>query len=99
MSVGDVTCLARAFFGSAIFALGVLSIAVIGVSAVLAQFQLCSRQIIRFGLSSSLVLYVHRNHKAYWGRATVEEEGGKVRIYTYRYSVAIRMTHALRWAG
>ena len=99
MTVGDVTCLARTFFGSAIFALGVLSIAVIGVSAFLVQFQLCSRQIIRFGLSSSLVLYVHRHSKAYWGRATVEEEGGKVRIYTYRYSVAIRMTHALRWAG
>ena len=99
MTVGEVTCLARALFGSAIFALGVLSIAVMGVSALLVQFQLCSRQTIRFGLSSSMLLYVHTNHKAYWGRATVEEEGGKVRIYTYRYSVAIRLTHALRWAG
>ena len=99
MTVGDVTCLARAFLGSAIFALDVISIAVIGVSAFLVQFQLCGRQIIRFGLSSSLVLYVHRHSKVYWGRATVEEERGKVRIYPYRYSVTTRMTHALRWAG
>ena len=53
-----------------------------------------------------MVLNVHRNHKAYYGRG---EGGGGRRgkevgggeggyIYAYRYSVTIRMTSALRWA-
>ena len=39
-----------------------------------------------------MVLNVHRNHKAYYGR----EKG---RLYTYRYTVTIRMIPALRWAA
>ena len=46
-----------------------------------------------------MVLNVHRNHKAYWGRGDggkgnmeVGGGGGKGRLYTYRYTVATRMT-------
>ena len=48
----------------------------------------------------NMVLNVHRNHKAYWGR----EEGGRGyggagrgRLYTYLYTVTTRMITALRW--
>ena len=49
-----------------------------------------------------MVLNVHRNHKAYKGRA--ERAGGgrwgeREVIYTYRYTVTTRMTPALRWAA
>ena len=40
-----------------------------------------------------MVLNVHRNHKAYWGRG----EGGG-RLYIYCYTVTTRMTPALRRA-
>ena len=49
--------------------------------------------------TSNVVLNVHRNHKAYWGRGEGggrEREwggGGRRRLYTYRYT---RMTPALR---
>ena len=42
-----------------------------------------------------MVLNVHRNHKAYQGRG----EGGRGRLYTYRYTVTTRMTPALKWAA
>ena len=50
-----------------------------------------------------MVLNIHINNKAYWGRGEgggergveVEEEG---RLYTYCYTVTTRMTPALRWA-
>ena len=51
-----------------------------------------------------MVLNVHRNHKAYWGRGEgggagmeVGEEGDY--NYTYRYTVTTRMIPALRWAA
>ena len=47
----------------------------------------------------NMVLNVHRNHKAYYGRG---EEGcgggGRGRLYTYRYTVITRMIPILRWA-
>ena len=45
-----------------------------------------------------MVLNVHRNRTAYWGRAEGGREGGG-RLYTYRYTVTTRMTPALRWAA
>ena len=51
----------------------------------------------------NMVLNVHRNHKAYWGRGEGGEGGMEVgeegRLYTYRYTVTTRMTSALRWAA
>ena len=44
-----------------------------------------------------MVIYVYRNHKAYYGRAN--GGGGRERLYTYRYTVTTRMTPALRWAA
>ena len=53
-----------------------------------------------------MVLNVHRNHKAYWGRGEGVGEGargygggGRGRLYTYRYTVTTGMTPALRWAA
>ena len=47
-----------------------------------------------------MVLNVHRNHKAYWGRGEGGYGGGgRGRFYTYRYTVTTRMTPALRWAA
>ena len=48
-------------------------------------------------LSPFMLLYVHRNHEAYYGRAY--GGGGRGRLYTYRYTVTTRMTPALRWAA
>ena len=46
-----------------------------------------------------MVLNVHRNHKAYYGRGEggmeVEEEGD-YNLYTYRYTVTTRMIPALK---
>ena len=45
-----------------------------------------------------MVLNVHRNHKAYWGRGEWGEGGmevgggGRGRVYTYRYTVTTRTT-------
>ena len=43
-----------------------------------------------------MVLNVHRNHKAYYGRGELGEGGmevgGRGRLYTYRYTVTTRMT-------
>ena len=52
-----------------------------------------------------MMLNVHRNHKAYWGRAEgggegvlrVREEGDDIPIATL--AVTTRMTSALRWAA
>ena len=52
-----------------------------------------------------MMLNVHRNHKAYWGRAEgggegvlrVREEGDDIPIATL--AVTTRMTAALRWAA
>ena len=49
-----------------------------------------------------MVLNVHRNHKAYYGRGEGGGEyggGGRGRSYTYRHTVTTRMTPALRWAA
>ena len=56
-----------------------------------------------------MVLNVHRNHEAYYGRGEGGEGGmevggeggreGEVRLYTHRYTVTTRMTSALRWAA
>ena len=55
-----------------------------------------------------MVLNVHRNHNAYFGRGEggeggMEVEGlrggGRGRLYTYRYTVNTRMIPALRWAA
>ena len=61
-----------------------------------------------------MVLSVHRNRKAYWGRGegggwgggggggageVVWRAAGRRRLYTYRYTVTTRMTPALRWAA
>ena len=46
-----------------------------------------------------MVLNVHRNRKAYWGRGKGWEGWGRGRLYTYRYTVTTRMTPALRWAA
>jgi len=51
-----------------------------------------------------MVLNVHRNHKAYWGRGEgrgrgVEVGGEGEGFYTYCYTVTTRMTPALRWAA
>ena len=52
-----------------------------------------------------MVINVHGNRKAYWGRGKVGEGGGRGmevgggRLYTYRYTVTTRMTSALRWAA
>ena len=52
-----------------------------------------------------VVLNVHRNHKAYWGRGErrggggMEVGEGRGRLYTYRYTVTTRMIPALRWAA
>ena len=51
----------------------------------------------------NMVLNVHGNHKAYWGRGEGGrggmEVGGRGRLYTYHYNVTTRMTSALRWAA
>ena len=54
----------------------------------------------------NMVLNVHRNHKANWGRGEVWGGGGhrgggrvRVRLYTYHYTVTTRMTSALSWAA
>ena len=51
----------------------------------------------------AMVLSVHRNHKAYWGRGEGGGRGygdvGRGSVYTYRYTVTTRMTSALRWAA
>ena len=50
-----------------------------------------------------MMLYVHRTHKAYWGRGEGEGEEGmegrgeRGRLYTYRYTVTTRMISTLRW--
>ena len=44
-----------------------------------------------------MVLNVHKNHKAYWGRGY--GGWGRGRLYTYCYTVTTRMTSALRWAA
>ena len=47
-----------------------------------------------------MVLNVHRNHKAYYGRGEGGSGGGgRGRLYTYRYTVTTRMTSALGWAA
>ena len=49
-----------------------------------------------------MVLNVHRNHKVYLGRGEEGEgdmEVGGGRLYTYRYTVTIRMIAALRRAA
>ena len=51
-----------------------------------------------------MVLDVQRNHKVYYGRGEgvkggMEVVGSGGRLYTYRYTVTIRMTYALRWAA
>ena len=50
-----------------------------------------------------MVLNVHRNRKACWGRGEVGEGGMEVgeegNYYTYRYTVTTRMIPALRWAA
>ena len=43
-----------------------------------------------------MVLNVHRNHKAYYGRGDGGGGGGR---FTYRYTVTTGMTSALRWAA
>ena len=48
----------------------------------------------------NMVLNVHRNHEAYWGRGEGGSGGGgRRRLYTYRYTVTTRMIPALRWAA
>ena len=50
----------------------------------------------------NMVLNVHRNRKAYWGRGEWGEEyggGGRGRLHSYRYTVTTRMTSALRCAA
>ena len=51
-----------------------------------------------WGGKVNMMLNVHRNFEAYWGR---REGGGEGygRLYTHRYTVTIRMTSALRWAA
>ena len=59
--------------------------------------------------SLSMALNIHRNHEAYEGRGDGGSwggggfrgygGGGRERLYTYRYTVTIRMTPALRWAA
>ena len=44
-----------------------------------------------------MVLNVHRNLKAYWGRGY--GGGERRRLFTCRYTVTTRMTLALRWAA
>ena len=50
-----------------------------------------------------MVLNVHRNHKAYWGRGEggkgVWTRWGERELYTYRYTVTTRMISVLRWAA
>ena len=49
-----------------------------------------------------MMLNVHQNHKAYYGRGEGGggmEVGGTGRLYTYRYTVTISMTSALWWAA
>ena len=52
-----------------------------------------------------MVLNVHRNRKAYWGRGEWGERGmevgkeGDYILYAYRYTVATRMTPACRRAA
>ena len=50
-----------------------------------------------------MVLNVHRNYKAYWGRGFEWEAGVEVggggELYTDRYTVTTRLTPALRWAA
>ena len=50
-----------------------------------------------------MVLNVHRNRMAYYGRGEGGKGGTEVgergRLYTYRYTVTTRMTPALRWAA
>ena len=45
-----------------------------------------------------MVLNVHRNHKAYWGKG-VWRWRRRSRLYTYLYNVTSRMIPALRWAA
>ena len=47
----------------------------------------------------NMVLNVHRNHKAYYGRGEEGKGyrgGRRGRLYTHRYTVTTRMTPALR---
>ena len=47
-----------------------------------------------------MVLNIHRNRKAYYGRGEgVMEVGEEGDDHTYRYTVTTRMTSALRWAA
>ena len=47
-----------------------------------------------------MVLNVHRNHKAYYGRGEAGREyGGGGELYTYHYTLTTRMTSALRRAA
>ena len=47
-----------------------------------------------------MLLNVHKNHKAYYGRGEGGMEvGGRERLYTYRYTVTTRTIPALRWAA
>ena len=53
-------------------------------------------------LCVNMVLNVHRNHEAYYGRVQGggggggEGDGGRGRLYTCRYNVTTRMILALR---
>ena len=48
-----------------------------------------------------MVLNVHINYKAYYGRGKGGREYGRGgrRLYTYRYTITTRMTLALRWTA